>query len=117
MLPLKEAIAAWLSRAVLALVRALGRLPLPVIRGVGLVMGWILFVLAVPRLRVVLVNLALCFPHWTRRQRWSHRLYKHLCIFPVPGSTGDGCGKRQPRSCSSGFAGSVTGRRSTRPGL
>ena len=74
MLPLKEAIAAWLSRAVLGLVRALGRLPLPVVRGVGMVMGWILFVLAVPRLRVVLVNLALCFPHWTRGQRWSHAL-------------------------------------------
>jgi KDO2-lipid IV(A) lauroyltransferase len=71
---LKSAIAAFLSHLVLGLVRALGRLPLPVVRGVGTVMGCILFVLAVPRLRVVLVNLQLCFPHWTRRQRWSQAL-------------------------------------------
>jgi len=61
---LKDAIAVFLSRVVLGLVRALGRLPLPVVRAVGTVMGWMLFVLAFPRLRVVLVNLQLCFPHW-----------------------------------------------------
>lgn len=60
-----------LSRGVLWLVRALGRLPLPVVRGVGLLMGWLLFVLAFPRRKVVLVNLHLCFPHWTRLRRWS----------------------------------------------
>ncbi len=60
-----------LSRLVLWLVRALGRLPLPVVRAVGVLMGWLLFVLAFPRRRVVLVNLGLCFPQWTRMQRWS----------------------------------------------
>mgnify|MGYP006281581879 CR=1 FL=1 len=66
---------AWLStlvsRLVLWLVRAVGRLPLPVVRALGVLMGWLLFVLAFPRRKVVLVNLRLCFPHWTRMQQWS----------------------------------------------
>src|SRR4051812_5298750 len=36
--------------------------PLPVLRAAGTLLGWTLYALAVPRRRVVMTNLALCFP-------------------------------------------------------
>jgi KDO2-lipid IV(A) lauroyltransferase len=69
--PLLSGLSTVFSRLVLGLVRALGRLPLPVVRGVGVLMGGVLFVLAFPRRRVVLVNLRLCFPQWSRARRWA----------------------------------------------
>ena len=72
--PLLSGLSTVFSRLVLGLVQALGRLPLPVVRGVGVLMGWVLFVLAFPRRRVVLVNLRLCFPQWSRARRWAGAL-------------------------------------------
>jgi KDO2-lipid IV(A) lauroyltransferase len=40
----------------------LGRLPLAWVRGLGWVLGWLLYVLVVPRRRVAQTNLRLCFP-------------------------------------------------------
>ncbi len=53
--------------------RLLAPLPLSWIRGLGTVMGWVLYVLAVPRRRVIMSNLALCFPHepLAVRRRWA----------------------------------------------
>ena len=45
--------------------RVLGHLPLSWVRALGWVLGWALYVLAVPRRRVATVNLTLCFPHKT----------------------------------------------------
>ena len=44
-------------------------LPLPVIRALGLALGWLLYALVVPRRRVVHTNLALCFPERSHAQR------------------------------------------------
>ena len=49
--------------------RMLALLPLAWVRGFGWLLGWTLYFLVVPRRRVVAVNLALCFPHWTAAQR------------------------------------------------
>jgi KDO2-lipid IV(A) lauroyltransferase len=49
--------------------RLLAHLPLAWIRGLGWVLGWVLYLVVVPRRHVVRTNLALCFPQWTRRQR------------------------------------------------
>ncbi len=49
--------------------RMLAHLPLPWVRGLGWMLGWVLFFLIVPRRRVVAANLALCFPQWTPEQR------------------------------------------------
>ena len=49
--------------------RLLAHLPLAWIRALGWVLGWILYVVIVPRRHVVQTNLALCFPQWTPRQR------------------------------------------------
>lgn len=57
-----------LTRASLALVRALAMLPLPVLRLLGAALGLLLWALIRSRRRVVATNLHLCFPHWTPAQ-------------------------------------------------
>lgn len=42
--------------------RLIAHLPLAWVRGLGALLGWVLYALAVPRRRVVRVNLRLCFP-------------------------------------------------------
>jgi Kdo2-lipid IVA lauroyltransferase/acyltransferase len=49
--------------------RLLAPWPLPWLRGLGRLVGWLLYVLAVPRRRVAQVNLALCFPGWSASRR------------------------------------------------
>ena len=57
--------------------RVLARLPLPVLRGMGWLIGRILFVLAAPRRRVALRNLALCYPDASEAQRraWARETF------------------------------------------
>ncbi|MBI2769532.1 MAG: lipid A biosynthesis acyltransferase [Burkholderiales bacterium] len=57
------------SRLGILFMRFIALLPLPLVRAMGWVLGWVLYVLVVPRRRVVNVNLALCFPQWTTSQR------------------------------------------------
>lgn len=57
-----------LTRIALALVRLLGRLPLPWVRALGALLGWVLYAVAASRRRVVWINLGLCFPHWSRSE-------------------------------------------------
>ncbi len=56
------------TRFVLKLLEQLGRLPLPWLRGLGTVLGALLYVAVGSRRRVVWINLHLCFPDWTRQQ-------------------------------------------------
>lgn len=49
--------------------RAIAPLPLPWLRALGSIIGRVLFVLARSRRRVALVNLRLCFPEWSERER------------------------------------------------
>ncbi|MBC5764853.1 lipid A biosynthesis acyltransferase [Ramlibacter sp. GTP1] len=49
--------------------KVLARLPLPFVRGLGSVLGALLYAVVVPRRRVAMRNLELCFPDWTSRQR------------------------------------------------
>ena len=56
-------------RFALLLMRAVSRLPYPVVRRLGGFAGSLAWVLAVPRRRVARVNLRLCFPHWSEAQR------------------------------------------------
>ena len=57
------------TRLGLALLAALSRLPLPVLRPIGRTLGTLAWWLARPRRRVTLINLALCFPTLTLRER------------------------------------------------
>jgi KDO2-lipid IV(A) lauroyltransferase len=57
------------SRLGIAFMRALARVPLPLVRGLGAALGPVLYVLAKPRRRVVDANLALCFPEKSPAER------------------------------------------------
>ena len=49
--------------------RVLGNLPLPVLRALGRLLGFLLYAVVPSRRHVVLTNLRLCFPDWTPIQR------------------------------------------------
>ena len=69
------------SRLGVALMHGLAKLPLPVLRGIGWVLGRLLFILAAPRRKVALRNLALCFPEATPAQRkvWARESFVLFC--------------------------------------
>lgn len=69
------------SRAALALLRALGRLPLPWLRALGAGLGRLLFVLLSGRRKVALRNLELCFPGESPAQRraWAKQSFVVFC--------------------------------------
>jgi KDO2-lipid IV(A) lauroyltransferase len=58
-----------MSRLGILFMRVLAHLPLAWVRALGWLLGWFLYFVVIPRRHVVRVNLALCFPEWTRRQR------------------------------------------------
>jgi KDO2-lipid IV(A) lauroyltransferase len=69
------------SRLGVGLMHGLAKLPLPVLRGIGWVLGRLLFILAAPRRKVALRNLALCFPEATPAQRkvWACESFVVFC--------------------------------------
>jgi len=70
-----------MTRAGIAVLNLLGRLPLPLLRALGAVLGNLLFVLVVPRRKVALRNLALCFPEVPAPQRraWARESFIVFC--------------------------------------
>lgn len=60
--------------------RALAHLPLSWVRVLGWALGRFLYVVVVPRRRVVHRNLELCFPHWSaaRRRALAPRIFVHV---------------------------------------
>lgn len=61
-----------------ALLMGLSRLPLSVLRPLGRAVGTIAWWVARPRRHIALVNLALCFPHWSpaHRRRVAHEHFQ-----------------------------------------
>lgn len=60
--------------------RLIAPLPLGVIRALGAVLGWLLYWLAVPRRKVALTNLRLCFPEWSESE--GRRIARmHFVVF------------------------------------
>lgn len=60
--------------------RLIAPLPLAWVRGLGTLVGLVLYVLAVPRRRVVMTNLALCFPDRSllQRRRWARECFVYF---------------------------------------
>jgi KDO2-lipid IV(A) lauroyltransferase len=58
-----------ISRLGILFMRAIAPLPLPWIRAFGHAVGLVLYVLVASRRKVVDVNLRLCFPQWSERER------------------------------------------------
>ena len=61
--------------------RVLAHVPLPALRALGWCLGQLLYVLAVPRRKVALRNLAWCFPKATvaQRSRWARETFVVFC--------------------------------------
>ena len=59
----------------------LARVPLPVLRAIGAALGRVLFVLVVPRRKIALRNLELCFPQASVEQRtqWARESFIVFC--------------------------------------
>lgn len=57
------------TRSGIVFMQLLAALPLSVVRAMGVLLGWLLYVLAVPRRRVVATNLRLCFPELPEPER------------------------------------------------
>ena len=57
-----------MTRLTLALVGWTRLLPLSWVRGLGVLLGWVLYLVVGSRRRVVLTNLRLCFPLWSEAQ-------------------------------------------------
>ena len=70
-----------MGRLGVGVMRLLARLPLSVLRGLGWLIGRTLFVLAAPRRRVALRNLALCYPDVSEQQRrvWAQETFVVFC--------------------------------------
>lgn len=67
------------SRLVLLLMRGLALLPLAWLRALGALLGWVLYGVVPARRRVVAVNLRLCFPAMTARERT--RLTRQVFVY------------------------------------
>lgn len=58
-----------ISRAGILFMRLLARLPLPLVRALGRVLGIVLYWVVLPRRHVVQANLRTCFPQWSEAER------------------------------------------------
>lgn len=67
------------ARLGIGFMRTLAKLPLPVVRGFGAVLGRVLHTVAVPRRHVVDINLALCFPDRSPAER--RRIARETFVF------------------------------------
>ena len=70
----------WAQKAMLALLALAARLPLPLVRSLGWVMGYALFALVPKRRKVARINLQRCFPDLTERER-AKLLRQHFVYF------------------------------------
>jgi Kdo2-lipid IVA lauroyltransferase/acyltransferase len=59
----------WLSHLGVLFMRLIAPLPLPLVRGMGWTLGQALYLLVIPRRRVVMTNLMLCFPELSQTER------------------------------------------------
>lgn len=64
-----EALSRLVSHAGVLFMRIIAPLPLPVVRGMGWLLGQVLYLLIWPRRRIVRVNLTLCFPDMANTER------------------------------------------------
>jgi len=69
-----------ISRAGILFMRLLARLPLPLVRALGRVLGIVLYWVVLPRRHVVQANLRTCFPQWSgaERRRVTREVFIHV---------------------------------------
>jgi KDO2-lipid IV(A) lauroyltransferase len=69
-----------MSKLGILFMRVLAHLPLSWVRALGWLLGRFLYLVVLPRRHVVRVNLALCFPQWTpkQRERLGPKIFVHF---------------------------------------
>ena len=77
---LRRLASAWATHGGIAFMKVLAFSPLSLTRVLGVLLGWVLYGLVVPRRRVVQANFALCFPQWSAAQRrqQTRRVFVHF---------------------------------------
>jgi Kdo2-lipid IVA lauroyltransferase/acyltransferase len=69
-----------MAKVLIALMRVLAWLPLPMVRALGAVLGSVLYVFAKERRHIASTNLRLCFPQWSEA-KVEHVLRQHfVCV-------------------------------------
>jgi KDO2-lipid IV(A) lauroyltransferase len=69
-----------MAKVLIALMRVLAWLPLPMVRALGAVLGRVLYVFAKERRHIASTNLRLCFPQWSEA-KVEHVLRQHfVCV-------------------------------------
>ena len=69
-----------MTRAGIAFMKALAWLPLPAVRALGTVLGWVLYGLIGARRRVVHANFAVCFPALSKAARRKLAIETFVCF-------------------------------------
>ena len=69
-----------MAKVLIALMRVLAWLPLPLIRGLGAVLGRVLYALAKERRHIALTNLRLCFPQWSEAKLEQVSRQHFVCV-------------------------------------
>ncbi len=66
---MREALSRWASRGGVLFMRLIAPMPLPLLRGMGWLLGQLLYALIWPRRNIVRINLTLCFPNMSGQER------------------------------------------------
>ena len=69
-----------MAKVLIAMMRVLAWLPLPLIRGLGAVLGRVLYAFAKERRHIALTNLRLCFPQWTEPKLEQVSRQHFVCV-------------------------------------
>ena len=69
-----------MTRAGIAFMKTLAWLPLPVVRALGALLGWLLYGLIGARRRVVHANFAVCFPALSKAERRRLAMQTFVCF-------------------------------------
>lgn len=69
-----------MAKVLIAMMRVLAWLPLPLIRGLGAVLGRVLYAFAKERRHIASTNLRLCFPQWTEAKLEQVSRQHFVCV-------------------------------------
>lgn len=69
-----------MAKVLIAMMRVLAWLPLPMLRGLGAVLGRVLYAFAKERRHIASTNLRLCFPQWTEAKLEQVSRQHFVCV-------------------------------------
>jgi len=73
----------WPTLFGVGLLRLMAFLPMPLLSIIGYIIGAVCYCILIPRRKIALKNIALCFPELTDKKR-KHINFKHYCYSVKP---------------------------------